>query len=464
MAHNAKLLKKLRNNFFALSSFTFLIVIVGAFAAVYINTYTNVQQEIATRLEVARSDAHIFLSTNTEDGGGFNALSDPLIVRINLSETQEILSVYSLLDIPEDILEQLVDPFRGETSQAIIHSAHDNDIIAVRFESPQPTGIDMQESISVGGRDWRVVSFATLVNEYFGVAQMERSIIFLDVTDFNNTLSSLLYTLLIISLILVPIVAVINHYFANRAVRPIADAWEKQKQFIADASHELKTPITIIKSNLGIVISNPNEIVAEQMEWLDYANTGADRMSKLANDLLSLANADSPDLQIHKDNFDVSTVITDLIQEMRAKANEKSTEIFASLQPKIILLSDKEKILQIATILFDNAIKYSEPNGSIEISLAQMNQSVRLDVTNSGKGIKKAELHKIFDRFYQTEPSRNSKKEGFGLGLSIAKALTEKLGGRLSFVSEENGNTTFTFAVQIPPRRHSPRKSTDADF
>ena len=435
MGNNTKLLKKLRNNFFALSTSIFVIVIIVAFIAIYINTYINVQQEIETRLDTARSDTGALLSID---------VIDPLIVRINLSESHEILSVNSLFNIPDDIIEQLVVPFYdGKTSQIIANSVYGNDTVMLRSERTQPTDTVMPEAINAGGRDWRVVSFFIALSEN----GMERSIIFLDITDFNNTLSTLLYTLLIIGIVLFPVIVGINFYFANRAVKPIAEAWEKQKQFIADASHELKTPITIIKSNLGIVMSNPSEIVDTQMEWLNYVNTGADRMSKLANDLLSLANADSRDLQIHKDNFDVSTAITDLVYEMTAKANEKNTKITTSIQPNIILYNDQEKILQIATILIDNAIKYSESNGSVKIALTQMNQNACFSVTNSGKGIKKSELHNIFERFYQTEPSRNSKNEGFGLGLSIAKALTEKLGGSLSVVSEENKGTTFTFLM-----------------
>jgi len=434
MGHNTKLLRKLRNNFFILSSSIFLVVIIGAFVTIYVNTYLNVQQEISARLEGARSDSSIFLQADT--------LPDPLILRIDLSETQEILSANS--DIPNYILEQLTDPFRGETSQSMVFSSQDDEVMSVRFERTQPADINMPESISVGGREWRVVSSVSVITAENGITQ---SITFMDVTDFNNALSSLLYTLLIIAIIVFPIVAGISYYFANRAVKPIAEAWETQKQFIADASHELKTPITIIKSNLGIVMSNPNEMVNAQMEWLEYVQAGADRMSKLANDLLSLANADSPDLQIHKNNFDISNVITKLIHEMTAKANEKSTEITTSVQPNITLYSDQEKILQIATILFDNAIKHSEPNGSVDISLAQINKNILLEVSNSGKGIKKAELHNIFDRFYQSEPSRNSKNEGFGLGLSIAKALTEKLNGTLSVASRENECTVFTFVL-----------------
>jgi len=435
MEYNTKILKKLRNNFFVLSASIFLVVIIGAFIAIYINIYFNVQQEIEIRIESARSGAHMFSLTD---------IADPLIVRINLSETQEISSVNSLVDIPESTVEQLVYHFLGETSHIIIYSANYNDTMrAFHFEGPQSAEIDMPKAISIEGRDWRVVS-SVMVALAEG---MGHSIILLEVTDFNNTLSSLMYTLLMIALVVFPIVTGISYYFSKRAIKPIEEAWEKQKQFIADASHELKTPITIIKSNLGIVMSNPNETVDSQMEWLGYVNTGAYRMSKLANDLLSLANAERPDLQMQKDNFDISVVTTDLIHEMTAKANEKSTKITASVQPNIILYSDREKILQIAAILFDNAIKYSGPNGWVEISLAQMNQSICLEVANSGKGIKKAELHSIFGRFYQTEPSRNSKNEGFGLGLSIAKALSEKLGGNLSVSGGENESTVFTFVL-----------------
>ena len=414
MKYNTKLLKKLRNNFFVLSSSIFLFVLVGAFAAIYINTYISVQQEIETRLDEIRLEAQVF---------SLNSTTDPSILRINLSETQEISRVYSLRDIQKDVLEQLINPFRGERTPL--------------------TPFDAPELLRAGGRDWKVVSSAIIVT----VDGPEQSVIFFDITDFNNTLSSLFYTLLLITFIVVPIVGGVSYYFATRSVKPIAEAWESQKQFITDASHELKTPLTIIKSNLGIIRSNSNETVSTQMEWLDYVDTGAERMSKLVNDLLSLAIADSTDLHIQKENFDLSCAIADLLNTMAAKAEKKSIEIITSIQPNISLNSDKEKIIQVATILFDNAIKYSEPNDSINIYLTRRNQGTSLSVTNSGRGIKEAELNNIFERFYQTEPSRNSKSEGFGLGLSIAIALTEKLGGKLSVVSGENENTTFTFEL-----------------
>lgn len=382
-------------------------------------------------------------------------MPDPLLVHINLSETGDVANVDSLLDLPQNILEQMVflvaekfPPMQFETME---HEIFENSLQVLDVDS----GIEDMTSASIraGGREWRFVSSATsfrsTVDESGNMVHMEMgtSLTFLDVTEYNQTLSSLVRTLLLLGLILFPLIAGISFFFSNRAMKPIAATWEKQKQFIADASHELKTPITIMKSNLGIVMSNPNETVGEQMEWLNYVETGANRMSKLTSDLLSLANADSPDLQVQREHFDMSGVIAGLVHELAAKANEKNIAIITSIQPDITIYSDQEKLVQIATVLLDNAIKYSAPNGAVQISLDRLNQGILLSVSNGGQGIGAAEISNIFDRFYQTEPSRNSGNEGFGLGLSIAKALADKLGASLSVTSEQNKNTTFTLVL-----------------
>jgi len=454
MRCNTILLKGLRNKLFALTTTIFLVVIIGAFVAIYINTHRNIQQEIMTRL----SAGVVSVSDFQDDDSVY--LFDPLIVHIDLSKTGEIDSVHSLIDISSDILDELVNTASDWFFITIVES-DDNNIIesdesTYNMSFSEETSVelnrDIPTTITVRDREWQFItatgtSTVTLGEDGNITFSGGISITFMDVTDFENTLSSLLYTLLVISLVLLPVVAFISYHFSNRAIKPLAEAWEKQKQFIADASHELRTPITIIKGNLDVVMSNPDETVGAQMEWLNYASIGAGRMSKLANDLLSLANAESPDLRVQKEVFNVSGAMTDLVNAMVARANEKGVEIISSIQPNISIHSDEEKIVQIATILIDNAIKYSEPNGSVKISLASANHHICLSVTNNGKGIKATELPNIFDRFYQTEPSRSSKNDGFGLGLSIARALTEKVGGKLLVTSGENGITTFDFAL-----------------
>jgi len=439
MKHSAKPLQKLRNRFFALILSMFLVVLTGAFAVAYLNTYNNIQREITARLDA---------------NWNFHALSDPLLMRINLSETGEVTSIDSLLDMPPYILEQMVAAALDNFTPGYFSQDYRLDqeygllyiVVETALESTIP------DVVTVGDREWRFVSsadsvFTVMDNAGENVSGLEvgQRLTFLDVTEFNNTLSSLVYTLLVIALFLFPITAAISFYFSNRAVNPIALAWEKQTQFIADASHELKTPLTIMKSNLGIVLSNPGETVDTQMEWLGYVEAGANRMSQLASDLLSLANADNSDLE--KEHVNVSGALIALLDEMAAKADEKGAEITTFIQPNVAVNSDLEKLRQIITILLDNAIKYTEPNGTVLVSLTQTNGRLSLSVTNSGQGIKETELPNIFDRFYQTEPSRNSRNGGFGLGLSIAKALTDKLCGNLSVTSAENENTTFTFVL-----------------
>lgn len=429
MKYDTKLLKNLRNKLFALITSIFFIVVSGAFVFIYLNTYHTIQQEIRERLGFSMLDP----------------IYDPLFVRINLDIAGEIDSVDSMLDLPLEVLEQLTSVFYQPNIyfEGDVFST-DYDYMSVMIMDTGTMPLDHSDTIHVGGRSWRFIHESAEVHLNGTIAQ---SLAFLDVTDYENTLTRLRHTLLILGFTSFLVIAAISFYLSNQVVKPVAQTWEKQKQFIADASHELKTPVTIIKSNLGIAMLNPNETIGEQMEWLGYVKTGADRMAKLTQDLLALANADNPDLQLQTEKFNLSRTIIDVVNTLAVRADEKGIEISTTIETDLIIDSDQGKLLQIATILLDNAIKYAEVNGYVEVSLIRIKQQMILEVTNSGKGIQEEDLTNIFDRFYQTDPSRNSKSEGVGLGLSIAKALTEKLGGSLSVVSEEHENTTFTFKL-----------------
>ncbi|KPU44378.1 sensor kinase CusS [Oxobacter pfennigii] len=174
---------------------------------------------------------------------------------------------------------------------------------------------------------------------------------------------------------------------------------------------------------------------------------GTDRMAKLINDLLSLARMENANVQVIKSPFNISEVIGEVILSMEALAKERGLSFSQSIEPGIIINSEMEIVKKIFMILFDNAIKYSDANGKISVSLRRDKHRVLCSVQNRGKTIAEEDLPKIFDRFYRADPSRTAENGGYGLGLAIAKASIERLGGNIYVENTPRGLTTFTFIL-----------------
>ena len=233
----------------------------------------------------------------------------------------------------------------------------------------------------------------------YTVAENKYQIMFLDVTMYKKTLFQLLITLLSVGLIMLFAIFIISLSFANRAIKPIAEAWERQKQFVADASHELKTPLSIINANYDVLLTNQEETIQSQLKWLDYIKIGTDRMTKLINDLLSLAKMEDVRFPIQKVTFNMSDAINDVILSMEPVVAEKDIKLTHLIEPDIIVKSDQEKIKLVVTILFDNAVKYTDEKGQIDISLIRSKRHVTFTIKNSGKGIAKQDLPKYLTDF-----------------------------------------------------------------
>jgi signal transduction histidine kinase len=272
-----------------------------------------------------------------------------------------------------------------------------------------------------------------------------KQISFLDITDSQNTLTKLLFTLIIIGLISLVALFSVSLYFANRSIRPLKDSWNKQRQFVADASHELKTPIAIIGANIDAIRSKEEETVQSQSKWLDYIQIEIGRMSRLIGNLLYLAR--SEDAKETEVSFDISSVSDGVVFAMEAAALEKDISIYKQITPNIIVKSNEEKIKQVILILMDNAVKYTNNGGEIRVNLHENKGKVSFSVQNTGSGIEADKLPNIFDRFYRADSSRDTKTGGYGLGLSIAKAIIERSKGNI-FAKSENGLTTFSFTLK----------------
>ena len=194
---------------------------------------------------------------------------------------------------------------------------------------------------------------------------------------------------------------------------------------------------------------NKSDGVENQCEWFEYVDIGIERMSKLVNGLLTLLETENVDSASKSIQFDMSKTIEAAILPMKAEAAQKHISLTATVEPDIMIDGDSETITQVTTILLDNAVKYTNDNGWIEMSLIKVKNNAVFSIKNSGEGIPQADMPKIFDRFYRADSSRNSKSNSFGLGLPIAKNIIERLGGKISAACEANGTTVFTFSLRL---------------
>lgn len=273
-------------------------------------------------------------------------------------------------------------------------------------------------------------------------------ITFLDITSRQEILINLIYTFLVVAFVMLIVIFFISRYFANKAIHPIKEAFDKQTQFIADASHELKTPLAVINTNVDLVLSNNNATIESQSKWLNYIKSEVERMSKLTNDLLYLTKINYSDIKMIFTNFSLSETVENVILTMEAVIFENNINLQYDIDPSLTVTGNNEQIKQVVMILLDNALKYTNTKGKVNISLKKCHNKIILSVSNTGKGIPKENIDKIFDRFYCVDKSRSRGSGGYGLGLAIAKAIVEQHGGSISVSSILNESTTFI--VELP--------------
>lgn len=232
---------------------------------------------------------------------------------------------------------------------------------------------------------------------------------------------------------------------ANRSIRPIEEAYNKQKQFVADASHELRTPLASISANTDVLLSKRGSTIDEEYKWLEYIKDEAERMTQLTNDLLCLARSDSDEGEKVYPEISLSDTVEDVILETEAVAFESGVAMSDDIAEGITVCAPQAGLKQLVLILVDNAIKYTPQGGSANISLKRENGKAVLRVENDGE-INKEDLPHIFERFYRADKSRARESGGYGLGLSIAESLCRSIGGRIKAESE-NGRTRFTVTI-----------------
>lgn len=279
---------------------------------------------------------------------------------------------------------------------------------------------------------------------------------FADQSYERNSLENLLFNCLLVFLYAVFLFFLLSLFLSRLAMKPAQQAWDQQNQFIADASHELKTPITVILANLQILLAHKERTIKEQEKWIINTKEEADRMKQLVEELLFLARSDSETMESVtqlKQTLNFSELVLNSVLLFESVAYENKVALENELESDIILEGIEVQLKQLITILLDNACKYAGKNGKVSVVLKKTAGHAVFIITNSGNPILPEEQKHVFKRFYRTDQSRARKEGGYGLGLSIAKTIVDRHKGSINVTSSAENGTTFT--VTLPALLHS---------
>ena len=246
----------------------------------------------------------------------------------------------------------------------------------------------------------------------------------------------------------------ISIWLSGYAMRPVAKAWAQQHQFVADASHELKTPLTAILATNNVLLSHGDSTINEQKKWIENSQAEAHHMKELINNMLFLAKSDDEKVELVMSEISLSDIVMDTTLQFEPVAFENGVLIDTSIEKDIKIQGDTTQIRQLAHILVDNACKYAGADGHVDVVLMRNAGTIKLEVVNTGTPIPAEDLPHIFERFYRSDKVRTQQNQagGYGLGLAIAKSIVERHKGSVSAVSNETDGTKFTVTFRTKDR------------
>jgi signal transduction histidine kinase len=236
-------------------------------------------------------------------------------------------------------------------------------------------------------------------------------------------------------------------YVSEWMITPVRKAWQAQRQFSADASHELKTPLAVIKANNDILLAHKDKLPEGDARWVESTKSEVARMQKLVTDLLELSRADENTIVkgavYAKDDVDLTNVVSTMCMEFDVVAFEHGNMIEESIAPGIHVVGDAKELGKLVKILLDNAVKYSVGGKPVTVALTHEGNRARLAVTNYGDVLSPDDCERVFDRFYRSDKARSRETGGYGLGLTIAKAIAQGHGATIGATSSAETGTTF---------------------
>lgn len=398
-----RLKRKLITVIVAILSLTLLIILSGVFVATYFNVTTDRYRALDDTLNgnTRTIDRHFWTTTDNEFS------NNTFLAEVNLlSQTIHATSTNWIFE--------------------------DNALIEMMNQSINSTS---QEGIL---KQYNVAYKKQLTPTSLKVA-------FVDLTTSQQLLKNTALNLLVLFVLTEIALVVIAYGLATYLIKPVEKSIQQQKQFVADASHELKNPLTVINANTQILKRHPDDSINSHIKWINNTETEVNRMSKLVSQLLFLAKSDAQSLESNHEIIDLSDTILGSALVYESVAFESGKHLEITIEPDLRILGNSDLIAMMTAALCDNAIKYCHKNGTISVELD--NHGI-LRVQNDSDTIPQDELDHLFDRFYRREESRNREDGGYGLGLSIIHEIVISHKGKISVESKDN-QTTFTIMLPL---------------
>ena len=413
------MIKKLRHKFIAISVLSVFLVLAVIMSAINILNYSRVVRDSDAVLNVLAENDGQFPKRE----GGF--------------KHRERSRDWLFDELSPELSPELAYESRYFTvrmsAEGNVTSVDTGRISAVDTETAKEYAEELWESSRTSGF---VSNYRFLKKDDCG----DTVLIFLDCRSRISSFRSFLIYSILVSLAGMVAVAVLVLLLSKMVMKPVQESYEKQKSFITDAGHEIKTPLTIIDADATILEMD----CGEDNEWIRDIRAQVSRLSSLTKDLIYLSRMEEEKPHVQNIDFPLSDVIIETAQSFQSLAKVQEKTFTVEVEPMLNLCGDEKAITHLVSILLDNALKYSDEKGTISLRAYSKGRSVCIEVFNTAENVDTSGLDRLFDRFYRADKSRNSQTGGYGIGLSIAKAVVEAHKGKITASSADGKSLTIT--------------------
>lgn len=339
----------------------------------------------------------------------------------------------------DTIQSQLTEESQYQTRYCIVQLNKNNEIIDVNtshiaaISDTEASGYALEILSADSQSGYKEAYRYKVVPTDFG-----RIVIFLDCSMQLDSFFSMMAISGMIAIMCSFAIFLVIFMFSKRFIRPMVDNIEKQKRFITDAGHELKTPLAIINANVEVM-----ELMSGKNEWTDSIKNQVTRLDQLVKSMLLLAKMEENTLTPVFVDFDLTKAFTEITEPFEIMAQQQDKKLTIRAQENIRMYGDESAIRNLISILVDNAIKYCTTDGIIEATLRRDGKALKIKVRNSADSENNDNLNRLFDRFYRSDSSRSRESGGFGIGLSMAQTIVDSHKGKISAQREAGGYVSF---------------------